>query len=142
MNPDIGVKPTTPCDEWEGLLWPNGYGKLAINRKSFSAHRLVMMQEVGPLGRWQFVCHRCDTPKCIRLDHLFVGSPTDNMRDKGAKGRQHQTIKTHCPHGHEYNADNTYKDPNGGRRCRTCNRMRAFKHSRSVRQQLMKEQAK
>ena len=29
---------------------------------------------------------------------------------------------THCPHGHEYTAENTYRDPNGKRSCRECKR--------------------
>jgi WhiB family transcriptional regulator, redox-sensing transcriptional regulator len=31
-----------------------------------------------------------------------------------------QASKTHCKHGHPYNADNTYYTPDGRRRCRTC----------------------
>ena len=31
-----------------------------------------------------------------------------------------QASKTHCKHGHPYNAANTYYTPDGRRRCRTC----------------------
>jgi WhiB family transcriptional regulator, redox-sensing transcriptional regulator len=31
-----------------------------------------------------------------------------------------QASKTHCKHGHPYNAANTYYAPDGRRRCRTC----------------------
>jgi WhiB family redox-sensing transcriptional regulator len=31
-----------------------------------------------------------------------------------------QASKTHCKHGHPYNAANTYYSPDGRRRCRTC----------------------
>jgi WhiB family transcriptional regulator, redox-sensing transcriptional regulator len=31
-----------------------------------------------------------------------------------------QAGKTHCKHGHPFNADNTYYTPDGHRRCRTC----------------------
>lgn len=31
---------------------------------------------------------------------------------------------THCPQGHEYNEENTYRPPSGGRKCRTCQAMR------------------
>ena len=31
-----------------------------------------------------------------------------------------QASKTHCKHGHQFTADNTYYTPDGRRRCRTC----------------------
>jgi hypothetical protein len=31
--------------------------------------------------------HKCDTPLCVRPDHLFVGSKADNTQDMMAKGR-------------------------------------------------------
>lgn len=34
-----------------------------------------------------FVCHACDNPRCVRVDHLFIGSAHDNNRDRALKGR-------------------------------------------------------
>ena len=145
MNPDIGVKPTTPCDEWVGAHVKE-YGQIRLNKKAFLVHRIVMMQEVGHLERWQLVCHMCDNPRCIRLDHLFVGTAKDNMRDMNVKGHNHQTFKTHCPSGHEYTSKNTYTYPNNRRSCRSCHRLANAKYQmkkrQSVSQQLLKEQRK
>lgn len=34
-----------------------------------------------------FVCHTCDTPRCIEDSHHFLGTPLSNMIDKTNKGR-------------------------------------------------------
>ena len=133
MSPYIGVKPTTPCDEWVGSLNSSGYGHLRVAGKVLKAHRLVKMQEVGHLERWEFVCHHCDNPKCIRLDHLFIGNQSDNMHDMHRKGRHSVMPKTHCPTGHEYTEDNTYMD-NTSRKCRICNRHKCREYQDKKRQ--------
>jgi hypothetical protein len=52
------------------------------------AHRVVWEQAHGPIPCGLQVLHKCDNPPCCRVDHLFLGSDLDNMRDKIAKGRQ------------------------------------------------------
>jgi WhiB family redox-sensing transcriptional regulator len=37
-----------------------------------------------------------------------------------APARHPQASKTHCKHGHRFDAANTYYTPDGHRRCRTC----------------------
>ncbi len=35
-----------------------------------------------------------------------------------------EKLKTHCPHGHEYTPENTFKDNRNTRRCRSCKNQR------------------
>ena len=41
----------------------------------------------GSVPDGQDVCHTCDTPRCVRIDHLFLGPALVNMHDMIAKGR-------------------------------------------------------
>jgi hypothetical protein len=79
------------CWLWRGALLPNGYGILRIRARSSSniyAHRLAWELVNGEIPAGLFVCHRCDVRNCVRPDHLFLGTTTDNMRDMVAKRRQ------------------------------------------------------
>jgi hypothetical protein len=75
------------CWEWTGCRFPNGYGQLRVAGKSVGAHRLSWEMHHGPIPSGAQVLHRCDNKPCIRPDHLFLGSHTDNMADMVAKGR-------------------------------------------------------
>lgn len=68
-----------------------GYGVIHVRDRGISTKRLasrVMYRAVhGPIPEGAFVCHKCDTPPCINPDHLFIGSPLDNVVDMMKKGR-------------------------------------------------------
>lgn len=51
------------------------------------AHRVAWDLTYGPIPDGMLVLHRCDNPSCVRPDHLFLGTQTDNMLDRKAKGR-------------------------------------------------------
>jgi hypothetical protein len=80
-RPELG-----PCHIWKGAL-TEGYGVLEGTR----AARIALKLDGRPLKKGQWACHHCDVRPCVRFDHLFAGSPTDNNQDavlKGHKGRR------------------------------------------------------
>lgn len=78
------------CWLWTGSLSFGGYGKININRKTKSVHRLSYEAHKGPIAPGAFVCHKCDVRVCFNPDHLFEGSCADNNHDMARKGRAWQ----------------------------------------------------
>jgi hypothetical protein len=86
-------------------------------------HVLVLMVFVGPRPDGAWGCHRDDDPTNNYLGNLYWGTPSENVFDKVRNGNHPHANRTHCPHGHEYTAKNTYIKPRTGHReCRVCHR--------------------
>lgn len=79
MNPN--------CIEWKGSKDTGGYGLKRKSGKLYKAHRLAWIEKNGEIPSGLFVCHKCDNPACINVEHLFLGTHSDNMRDMYSKGR-------------------------------------------------------
>ena len=123
-------EPNTGCYLWTGADCPKGYGKTNVYGKTQNAHRVVWELANGPIPKGMYVCHRCDTPACVNPEHLFIGSPSDNQRDRVRKGRHYLAARTHCLRGHEYTPENTggqgkRTDGRPSRYCRECERKRS-----------------
>ena len=77
------VNKTNGCWEWTGRINARGYG--AYGKRV--AHRVIWEQIHGPIPSGMCICHHCDNPACVRLDHLFIGTHSDNIKDAVIKGR-------------------------------------------------------
>lgn len=87
------VKKSTGCWIWTGLRNKKGYGSIAVwlgpsKRAMVLAHRWSWEHHVGKIPEGSCVLHRCDVPSCVRPEHLFLGSRTDNNKDMSDKGRR------------------------------------------------------
>lgn len=72
------------CWEWTAGLCC-GYG--FFRWKERRAHRISWMLHYGDIPNGQWVLHKCDNPKCLRPEHLFLGTIVENNADRDAKGR-------------------------------------------------------
>ena len=114
----------TRCWMWTGKKGQRGHGQFkyqdeAGNWRDAQATRWLWKKERGPLADTLVLDHLCENPPCVRLDHLNPTSLTANTM-RGKSPHAANARKTHCPEGHEYNAENTYL-VYGERHCRICN---------------------
>jgi hypothetical protein len=77
------------CVLWVGAKNPRGYGKIAANGNGSTkmAHRVAWELVHGEIEPGLEVCHRCDTPSCVNVAHLFLGTHKENFADAVKKGR-------------------------------------------------------
>jgi hypothetical protein len=73
----------------------DGYGRMFFNGKYRRTHQIAWIITHGPIPEGHCVCHTCDTPGCVRPDHLFLGTNLDNILDRQKKGRQATGDKVH-----------------------------------------------
>lgn len=72
----------------------DGYGMVNYGGRTRGAHRVAWELTNGRIGPGLNVCHRCDNRLCIRPDHLFLGTQSENARDMWGKGRNYALL---CP---------------------------------------------
>lgn len=119
------------CWMYRGKVGPMGYAYATIGGKWQGLHRLVYEAAHGhpPIGVIDHTCHNrdpdcpggvtCPHRACLNPAHLEdVTSGENVLRGKGVCAVNAR--RTHCPQGHEYTPENTYRWPNGKRKCRAC----------------------
>ena len=94
------VEKTESCWLWTAAINKTGYGDFYASRtKHVLAHRFSWVLHYGPVPDGLFVCHHCDNPRCVRPDHLWLGTTQENTADMLKKGRHR--FGTGQPHDHK-----------------------------------------
>jgi len=113
------------CIEWAGKPNLTGYGQTTLAGETVGAHVSAWVSVYGPIGkdehgRTLLVCHTCDNPICYNVEHLWLGTASDNNADRDAKDRGVVERSLVCRKGHPYTGANTRHDKAGRRHCRAC----------------------
>ena len=83
----VNIRSKDDCWEWTGAL-KKGYGQIHNgdvvdgSNKMVSVHRLSWIIHFGPIPEDKLVLHKCDNKRCINPNHLYLGTHSDNIRDR------------------------------------------------------------
>jgi len=117
------VKPSG-CWEWTGARVA-GYGVVHIRKIRLGiipVHRLLFECANGPVAEGYHVHHKteggCIGKACGNPDHLSGVTVPEHRRI-------HADQREFCKYGHPYTEENTFVTPEGWRRCRECDLLRA-----------------
>jgi len=83
------------CWQHSGSLGSHGYAQATgLDGRTSTAHRVAWILEHGALASSVVVRHLCKNPskRCVRLDHLAIGTHDDNMDDFAKVGHPKRSL--------------------------------------------------
>lgn len=115
------VKADNGCWLWTGGQ-ARGYGLISVNGRTGRVHRVLYEHYHGSVAGLD-LDHLCRNTLCVNPEHLEPVSHRENVL-RGESFSAANAAKTHCVHGHPFDAENTRYRANGQRDCRACARAR------------------
>ena len=96
-----------------------GYGRFTHNGRRYQAHRFAYELARGPIPSGLVIDHLCRVKACCNPDHLDAVTQRTNVL-RGFTVPAKHAAKTHCPHGHPYDQENTITIKRNGHHKRIC----------------------
>lgn len=130
-------EPMSGCWLWLGNPSTGGYGRFRIGsqtnntRRQVYAHIFSFELHKGPVPKGLQIDHRCRVRCCVNPRHLEAVTQKINLL-RGDTIAARNKAKTHCPQGHAYEGKNLWTSKEGCRRCRACNRIRAYNKRHAI----------
>lgn len=110
----VDEDPITGCWNWTAFCDPKGYGRFQYGaRDARLAYNVSYGLMVGEVPEGLELDHLCRNNRCVNPYHLELVTSAVNMQRRAG-------LKTHCPSGHPYSPENSYRTPAGNTVCRTC----------------------
>lgn len=79
--------PGDACWEWLWGRYADGYGAMTYKRLYLKSHwwSFILSHRRWPKKGF-YVLHRCDNRRCVNPDHIYEGTPQQNMQDLQERG--------------------------------------------------------
>lgn len=75
------------CWRWTGPKDKDGYAVFFHSKRQYRAAPFSLKLDGRPVPQGMYACHHCDNPECVRPDHLYPGTPKQNVADMMNRGR-------------------------------------------------------
>ena len=83
----VGPIETNGCKLWTGGRSGNGYGQIWGVGRNRGAHIVAWETVNGPIPPGLVIRHQCHVPLCVNVEHMKLGTHSDNAQDMRAAGR-------------------------------------------------------
>ena len=107
------------CWPWLSGMDGHGYGLFHVCHRHLPAHRFAYEATIGPIPAGLQIDHLCRNRSCVNPRHLEPVTRRENLM-RGVCPSAIAARKTHCPQGHPYSPENTWRRANGNRTCKQC----------------------